>query len=343
MATQPRFRFSVRALLWIVTLLCLGMNAFGVGWGLLASISILCVHYLFLIRWKLSAMLMLFVLLFGTILILVAREASAVPHRQLAMSKAKTLTINLLVYNNSNGQLPRPYVWGEDGTPLHSWRFELMPFLSGFPVYVNIDKSLPWDDPVNLKILERQSSINYQTLRCEPDRNESNFFAVVDEVTVWSTAGGITTSLGGIEDGNSYTVLLIEVKDRGTKWYEPEDLTMEEAIDILTGEVDKEFVEEGFWYSTRYRGDGLMQRAVAFADGQVMMIGRVEDRKTARALLTRAGGEELPADWDLYARTNQPIILGYQTNWARIISLVGFVGLAFWPFRSKKERHQETA
>lgn len=336
---KPRFQFSIRSLLWIVTLLCLGMNTFGAGWGIFTFLVILWVLKVYQGGWRIFPPFMLLVLIGIHSIVPAVREAQLAAIRSTGLGLTKQLWLGIHNYQDSTGHFPPPRILGDDKTPLHSWRLDVLP-LFDYQSYPQIDKKIPWDDPRNLHLYNSYYPHCFWSLRKLSAGYECNFLAIVDEETIWHPSETVTFK--DIEDGASNTILFIEVQGRGVKWYEPCDLTMEEAIDILTGEVDQEFIEEGFWYSICYQGDGLMQRAVAIADGSVMMIGRIKDRETARALLTRAGGEELSKDWELFARTNKPIILGYQTNWLRILSLFGFIGLALLPFKGEKQLHQET-
>lgn len=112
---------------------------------------------------------------------------------------------------------------------------------------------------------------------------------------------------------------------------------MEEAIDLLTGEAEEghEWTEPGYYLSTRYRGDGLWPRNVAFADGSVASMGLLPDRETARAYLTRAGGEEIQDAREWNDDRTKPFI-GYIIHWQRIIANVMFVVLVVLPLVRKK-------
>lgn len=159
------------------------------------------------------------------------------------------------------------------------------------------------------------------------DEDSTDAFAIIDEATVWDPDGGVGQS--DITDGPGNTIMLIEALDKNIRWYEPRDLTLEEAIDLLVGDVETEWTRVGYFSSQRLKGSHLYKRVVCFADAHAEFIGPVANRKIARALLTRSGGEELPKDWRDHVSTGKPNeVISSIYHWDHIGSSLLFLALA---------------
>src|SRR5439155_26925435 len=59
-------------------------------------------------------------------------------------------------YQGEHGRLPPAVVYGEDGTPLHSWRVLLLPYIGQEELYSEFRLDEPWDSPHNLALLPRR-------------------------------------------------------------------------------------------------------------------------------------------------------------------------------------------
>ncbi|TWT37263.1 hypothetical protein KOR34_22100 [Posidoniimonas corsicana] len=260
------------------------------------------------------------------------------------MSKLKMLVLSLHNYHDTHGNFPPAFTADSQGQPLHSWRTLILPYLEEMPLYSKLNFDEPWNSSANARWLNDQELHIYRS----PQRPESSiadethYFSIVDDETLLRPGGGV--SFRDIADGSSNTIALIEAAGRGVRWHEPRDLSMDEAIDLLVGESDEthEWVEPGFFISTHYRGDGLYPRNVAFADGRVRSIGYVPTRELARAALTRAGGEEIPAEIDSGEYNRTKTVVGYTVHWRRVLSTTLFVGLAVGPFLRRRNPLEAT-
>ena len=128
-----------------------------------------------------------------------------------------------------------------------------------------------------------------------------------------------------ISDGTSKTIMLIEASGFGVHWMEPRDLSMDEAIELLTTKPQSGHIHasHGFLTTTYYE----TSRHVAFCDGYVTYLGQIKDPAVARALLTANGGEEIPADLEeRYAPASRTVI-----NWGRVWGLGVFAALSLLP------------
>jgi hypothetical protein len=113
--------------------------------------------------------------------------------------------------------------------------------------------------------------------------------------------------------------LLLEVGGRGVHWSEPRDLTMDEAIELLTGQSSERFytIKKGYFVSKKYSHDGLNVRVVAWLDGHTMGHELLKNPADARALLTKSGGEEI-TEFETYDYDIDSHLIGVITHWGRI-------------------------
>src|SRR5207253_1242913 len=101
----------------------------------------------------------------------------------------------------------------------------------------------------------------------------SSYFVFTGETTIFSPKDG--TRILDITDGTSNTILAVEAK-RDIPWTKPQDIVYDTAKPLpkLGG-----FRPKGF--------NGL------FADGSVRFISESVDEALLRAMITRAGGEQV--------------------------------------------------
>lgn len=333
--------FSLIAFLYWVTLLALGMGTFGPGWGV----------YFFLVaaggrfilqcwrgRWQVfpgvDSVVLLIVI--GMILLALlmpalgsAREAA---QRTMSLVNLKQLALVLYQYHDVHGSFPAPATYDGEGARLHSWRTIILPFLNEQPLYDQIDQTTAWDAEANSKVTSGTDLLVLQSSRVTGfslPHGETNYFAVAGEETAWPSEGKV--SFADIKDGTANTILLIEAAGRGVHWSQPRDLTINEALDLLTGGGEQTFVKHRFLISYRYRGDGLVPRLVVFADGHTEALWPIRDRERARALLTRSGGEKVDEERRFHAERTEPELVETIVNWGNIIPTALFIGLALCP------------
>lgn len=67
----------------------------------------------------------------------------------------KQISRALDAYAQSYGTLPPTCTVDASGTPLHSWRTLLLPYLGEKETYYRLDLSKPWNDPVNSELLHK--------------------------------------------------------------------------------------------------------------------------------------------------------------------------------------------
>jgi hypothetical protein len=186
-------------------------------------------------------------------------------------------------YHQNYGSLPPAYVAGPDGTPWHSWRVLILPFLDHLDVYAAYRFDEPWNGPNNAKLADKVGSIYLRAGLDPVTRRTSSFVAVVGAETAWP--GAKPLGQGDVGDGTLNTLLVVEVPDGDIPWMAPVDL----SFDRMSFRIND---------SKRLSiGSRLGGARVALVDGSVVNLPDGLDPALLRALLTANGHE--PIDWDV--------------------------------------------
>jgi prepilin-type processing-associated H-X9-DG protein len=204
------------------------------------------------------------------------REAG---RRQQCANNLKQLGTALLNYDTVHRHFPPLYTTDKTGTPLHSWRTFLLPYLERANEFYQLRLDEPWDS-LNNKPLTRIDV--YGLFRCPSDTKagqyHTNYVAVVGPGTAWQGGKGLTTD--DIKDDPHDTILLIELKDSGIRWAEPRDLDLSNLPPGIT--------KDNLLKSLSNHKGGFH---ALFADGHVELIPVTIPWADFEAMLTIAGGE----------------------------------------------------
>ena len=205
----------------------------------------------------------------------------------------------------------------------------LLPYLGEKALYNAYDFDEPWNGPNNSNLAARMPKV----FRCptqqeagQPD-TETNYFAVVGPATAWPGSNG--TAISHITDGTSHTIMLIEASGLGNNWMEPRDVTVDEAVELLTGKPRSgHLVVDDALLTTTYHETS--SRNIVLCDARVAWMRQLNDRDTARALLTIAGGESIPSPSNLDEVYTDPVTTTV-VKWSKVWALSVFVVLAVLP------------
>jgi Protein of unknown function (DUF1559) len=182
-------------------------------------------------------------------------------------------------YHEAYGCFPPAFVADRDGTPMHSWRVLILPFLEQQELYKAYNFAEPWNGPNNRKLANRVGHI-YLRSGLESDQvTTTSFVAVVGPQTAWP--GTKPTTYKDLGDGSHDTLLVVEVLDGQFLWMEPKDLEfgrMSFRINDASG---------------RGLGSRLGGARVVSADGTVRTLFNDFDPNKLKAMLTANGGEPL--------------------------------------------------
>ena len=230
-------------------------------------------------------------ILLGCLLLAVIRSGGRTMGR-LAANRQQTGSIDNLrkiaeamnAYAADHGTYPPPVSRDDAGTPLHSWRVLILPYLGEEALYNQFDLKKPWDDPINM-----QASYEMPAVYRHPNGasvgayNVSGYYLITGRGTLFPAKGPLGPS--DVADGPDQTVLVIEAVPVVASgfWTEPVDLD----FSVMQGSPGASLgIEPG----------GLLDDGVAFCtvDGRGHFVTNAIDPIVFRALVTPSGGERLP-------------------------------------------------
>jgi hypothetical protein len=267
------FQFRIVHIIYIVTLMATSLATFGAGGLLPGGLVSIFWASVFTSRSRPKAFgIACVVILLGSCLasLLLPAFTSARESARYAMcaGNLRQIAVALHMYENSYGSFPPAYIAAEDGTPMHSWRVLLLPFLDAQGVYDKYSFDEPWNGPNNIKLLHSMPPIYLcpsASLSDDEWNSCTSYVAVVGPHTAWP--GTTPRRIPEITDGLPNTMLLIESNEL-VPWLEPRDLQLEEAVDSLASvdwAVAPHKTEDFFFqYSAG--------RCVAFADVSVRLV-----------------------------------------------------------------------
>jgi len=147
----------------------------------------------------------------------------------------QTLAYGAQNYEWAIGHFPHHAIYSDtDGTPLLSWRVEILPHLGYQELYDLFHHDEPWDSPHNLSLLPLMP----REFRTPAAENGKTVFQAV--TTQWDSSVGpqsifpltneVDISYGNITDGASETILFVETSpENAVEWTRPQDVVIDPA------------------------------------------------------------------------------------------------------------------
>ena len=193
-------------------------------------------------------------------------------------------------YHDEHGTYPPAYLLGPDGTPWHSWRVLILPYIEQQELYDSYSFDEPWDGPNNRKLADRMPWMYaFHSIDRDAINTTSNYLAVVGDNTVWCSRASVKQD--DVTDSMETSILFVENQGANVHWMEPRDLdfaTMDMRINSPRG------------ISSPYDFP-----AVATVDGGLLRLSPSLDPNVLRAMFTINGGESLKQNeegtWTLLA------------------------------------------
>lgn len=266
--------------------------------------------------------------MFVALLLPAVQSARGAARRAQCANNLKQISLAILTYENAKGKLPPAYLADDSGMPTHSWRVLILPYLEELVLYQKYNFNEPWDGPNNSKLV----GLIPEVYRCPSQADEkagnstkTNYFVAVGPETAFP--GGTGRSIRTITDGTSHTITVFESSGLSVNWMDPRDVTLDEAIALLTTKPRSGHmqVEDGFLTTTYYE---TSYRNVAYCDGHVTWMGQLKDADLAKALFTVAGREAIPNEWE---ETYVPPKTTTVVKWGKVWSLSVFIIVSLLP------------
>ena len=199
-----------------------------------------------------------------------AREAA---RRTQCRNNLNQIGLALHNYHDDHGSFPPAFIADKDGTPMHSWRVLILPYLDEGHLYDSYDFSEPWDGPNNSQLLDQMPAV----YRCPSGEVTAGGFTAYAAITGDECvfAGAASVAIPDISDGASSTLLVGEVAYADILWTEPRDVELE-TFSYLGD-------SEGF--SSDHTGGVFF----LFADGRVQFVSEETDPNLLWGMFTRNG------------------------------------------------------
>lgn len=202
--------------------------------------------------------------------------------RPPCMNNLRNLGLAILNFESSRSCYPAAQIVSADGTPLHSWRSQLLPYVELTQLYDSIDFSKSWLNPIN----DKPRSTVVDGFRCpdaklKRDDVKTSYIGIVGKETIWKP-DGVSTKISAVTDGTSNTILVVESDRHRTPWMSPNDLT----FDQLKANLKASNYE---LLSSPHTGGSF----VTLADGSCRYIPNTISDATLEALLTIGSGDSI--------------------------------------------------
>jgi hypothetical protein len=229
--------------------------------------------------------------------------ARAAARRVASMNNLKQIGLAFHNYADVHGAFPPAVILGPDGTPWHSWRVLLLPYLEQQALYNAYDFSKPWNAAENRAVTETLVAIYRDPAR---DGNDAltDYAAIVGESAIFmpnlvkmqsaddfpACLQQAKVSFSQVTDGTSNTIMFASLDpSRKVPWTKPEDIVVGEDFPGVGKPA-------GIGGSHPGAEPGTTLALVAFTDGSVRVIPGSLDGTTIMPFLTRNGGEVVDDD-----------------------------------------------
>jgi len=145
------------------------------------------------------------------------RPVTPVERRARTIENLTRIGEAMMAYVADHGCYPTPAIYDVSGTPLLSWRVELLPYLGHKSLYEHFHFDEPWNSPRNAALLKEIPAV-YRS----PERDDAttNYLVPVGSGTMFPGRRGKTPAQ--IEDLPRNTVAVLEVDDAlAVQWTRP--------------------------------------------------------------------------------------------------------------------------
>jgi prepilin-type processing-associated H-X9-DG protein len=205
------------------------------------------------------------------------REAAS---RTTDANHLKELSLALHNDESAAGQWTAPFVHDERGA-VHkglSFRVNLLPYMGHDALYRSFDLTQPWDSARNRPFSDTPVR-QFQTVYDQPPGVATPYRTFVGGGALFEPDGK-PVRLSGITDGTANTILLVHAADP-VPWAQPKELPYSPTAPL-----------PALGPKSGPRGAN-----VAMADGSVRFVKAGTPEHVIRAMITKAGGEQVPLDW----------------------------------------------
>jgi hypothetical protein len=206
-------------------------------------------------------------------------QARLAATRMQSSNNLKQIALAMHGYHDVSGAFPAAASYGKDGKPLLSWRVHILPYVDREGLYQLFKLDEPWDSPHNKALINQMPAV-YRSPNSKAAPGKTNYVVPVGKGLIFFGKKG--TKITTITDGTSNTIMTLEVDDdHAVTWTKPDDL-----------QVDLKDPMKGL-------GKDHGRFTAGYADGSVHILTQKTAPEWMRALLTKSGGEAIPADLEV--------------------------------------------
>ena len=141
------------------------------------------------------------------------------------------IALALRAYHSDYGVFPPLKIHDQSGTPIHSWRVLLLPYMELDEFYSRYDFAQPWNSPHNAAFSRSVPQYVRELFRCPNDLNstsECTSFLAIERSLDTETRN--QTVIPTRQSTNPCHIVLIELHESGIQWLEPKDLPLQQAL-----------------------------------------------------------------------------------------------------------------
>jgi hypothetical protein len=225
-----------------------------------------------------------------------ARYLRRSARRMECQNNLKQIALALHNYRDVYKAFPPAINYAADGTPMHSWRVAIAPFLVQNAFYDAYDYGEAWDGPSNLLLADELPEVPISTVgrkyagvvfdaayfgyRCpsaprSQDRWMTNYVMLIDDRP--GKPNGPPHRPGSVPPSlePKSAVVIIEIAESDIRWMEPRDVLLSELSMKINDRSNRSL-------SSHHGG-----ACVAYADGSVEWLDDATTEERVRALLSR--------------------------------------------------------
>jgi hypothetical protein len=212
-----------------------------------------------------------------------------------SMRNIARIAAALNAYAADHGTYPPPATARPDGTPMHSWRVLILPYLGHKELFNEYDMNQSWDSATNIALGSRMPAV-FRGASSQMFGEELSYYLITGPGTLFPPAPPgepvgtfLSLSPSTISDDPSKTLLVVEaVGSSGSyysSWLEPRDLDVTAMQGLIGSAPGREI--------GGINPDGAV---IATVDGQAHFLNAQTSPSIVMALITASGGEPLPDD-----------------------------------------------
>jgi type II secretory pathway pseudopilin PulG len=259
-------------------------------------------QFRFNLRLVLTATLVICVLLL--VLLPLFRRMRQLAQQDECVSNLKAIANALHNYYDVYKKFPWAITYGKDGTPMHSWRVRVLPYIASSALYAAYDFDEPWNGPKNGllgdevpdtwldldgTVLRDQNGTLYEAVYFPPayrcpsaptSQNQmcTNYVMLIDDRP--GKPNGPPKLPGSVPPSRDpgSTVIVIEIADSDIHWMEPRD--------VLLSELSMKINDRSKRSLSSYHGGAC----IAHSNGMVEILDDATTEERVGELLTQKPG-----------------------------------------------------